>query len=67
MNMVNQDDEQLKILAILHYVWGGLIAFFSCFGFLYVIIGIVALVAGTQSHDGPPAASLFCWVRPSED
>ena len=55
MKMVNQDEEHLKILSICYYVWGGLTACFSCFGFLYVIIGIIAMVARTQGHDGPPA------------
>ena len=27
MKMVNQDEEHLKLLSILHYVWGGLTGF----------------------------------------
>lgn len=53
--MVDQDVEHLKILSILHYVWGGLTAFFACFGLIYVVIGLVALIAGTQNQGGPPA------------
>ena len=55
MKMVDQDVEHLKVLSICHYVWGGLTACISCFGFFYAIIGIVAMVAGTQGRNGPPA------------
>src|SRR3954451_20532281 len=53
--MVDQDEEHLKLLSILYYVWGGLIVCFSCFGFIYALFGIVALAVRTQTHDGPPA------------
>ncbi|HEY0548534.1 MAG TPA: hypothetical protein VGF13_02975 [Verrucomicrobiae bacterium] len=55
MKMVDQDAEHLKILSILYYVWGGLTACLSCFGFLYAIIGVVAIAAGIQGQEGPPA------------
>jgi hypothetical protein len=55
MKMVDQDVEHLKILSICYYVWGGLTACLSCFGFFYAIFGIVALVAGAHGQNGPPA------------
>ena len=55
MKMVDQDVEHLKILSILYYVWGGLMACISCFGLLYVVIGLVAVIAGAQHQGGPPA------------
>lgn len=58
MKMVDQDVEHLKILSILYYVWGGLTACFSCFGLLYAVLGLVAVIAGTQNQGnqgGPPA------------
>src|SRR5688572_4361721 len=55
MKMVDQDVEHLKILSILHYVWGGLTACFSCFGLLYVAFGVFAVIAGAQHQGGPPA------------
>jgi hypothetical protein len=56
MKMVDQDVEHLKILSILYYVWGGLTACFSCFGLLYVVIGLVAVIAGVQEKQGGPPA-----------
>ena len=58
MNMVNQDEEHLKLLSILHYVWGGLTAIGCCIGGLYALIGggvFVAAVAN-EGHAGPPVA-----------
>jgi hypothetical protein len=63
MKMVNQDEEHLRLLSILHYVWGGLAAFGSCF------IGVYALVAGgvitlvSKQTNGPPAwLGMFVFV-----
>jgi len=43
--MVNQDEEHLRLLAIFHYVLGGLMAFFACFGLIYVVMGMFFLFA----------------------
>lgn len=57
MKMVDQDVEHLKILSILHYVWGGLTACLSCFGLLYVAFGVFAVIASAQhQHQGGPPA-----------
>lgn len=59
MKMVNQDEEHLRLLSILYYVWGGMAALGSC------IVGVYALVAGgvltavAHTPNGPPA-----WVGP---
>ena len=55
MKMVNQDEEHLRLLAILYYIWGGLTAMFSCFGVFYVGLGGVFMVAAAQEQNGPPA------------
>jgi hypothetical protein len=57
MTMVNQDDEHLRLLSILYYVWGGLWAFGSCFGAFYAVLGGGAMIAAAThgGHDGPPA------------
>ena len=57
MNMVNRDEEHLKLLSILHCVWGGLTAFGCCFGGLYALIGGGVLVAAVvnEGRNGPPA------------
>jgi hypothetical protein len=64
MKMVDQDVEHLRILSILHYIWGGLTACLSCLGFLYVALGLVAVIAGAQHQNGPPAfiGSMFIFL-----
>jgi hypothetical protein len=58
--MVNRDEEHLKLLAIFHYVLGGMMAFFACFGLIYVVMGLVfsMMPASTwnQGQGGPPPA-----------
>ena len=58
MSMVDQDEEHLKLLSILHYVWGGLAACGVCFGGLYAVIGGGVMIAATQAQgqNAPPAA-----------
>jgi hypothetical protein len=63
MKMVNQDEEHLRLLSILYYIWGGLTACFSCFGVIYALMGGVFLVAAAQEQNGPPAfVGLLFWV-----
>jgi hypothetical protein len=54
MKMVSQDDEHLRLLSILYYVWGGLTACFSCFGVFYALFGGVFMVAAAREQNGPP-------------
>ena len=55
MKMVNQDEEHLRLLSILYYIWGGLTAFGACFVCGYAVIAGGVLTAASQSHNGPPA------------
>ena len=54
MKMVDQDEEHLRLLSILYYIWGGLTAFFSCFGVFYVLAGGVFMIAAANEPNGPP-------------
>lgn len=36
------DRQHLHILAICHWVWGGLVAAFACLGILYIVMGVMA-------------------------
>ncbi len=58
--MVNRDEEHLKLLAIFHYVLGGMMAFFSLFGLIYFVMGLVFMLVPTsnwnQGHGQPPPA-----------
>ena len=57
MKMVNQDEEHLRLLSILFYVWGGLVGCGSCFGALYALIGggVLTAAATQGGHNAPPA------------
>ena len=55
MTMVNQDDEHLRLLSILYYVWGGLAAFGACAVGGYAVLAGGILTAASQSQGGPPA------------
>jgi hypothetical protein len=57
-----EDENQLNILSICHYIYAGLLGVFGLFGLIYVAIGI-ALAAGSMggggaAHGGPPPAAI---------
>src|SRR5262245_58366719 len=56
---MDRDTEQLNLLAIFHYVVGGLAALFSFFPLLYLVVGGFLLFAaehpGPNSQEAPPA------------
>jgi len=62
--MNNEDAKQLDLLAVFHYVVGGIMAFFSCMPFMHVFMGL-AMVSGKffENADGaaPPDAA-FGWI-----
>ena len=62
--MANDDARNLDLLAMFHYIAGGITALLSCFPFIHLFIGI-AMVTGkfieTSRHSGPPEA-LFGWL-----
>jgi len=61
----NQDDEQLNLLSVFHYVVGGLTCLFACFPLIYIGIGIFMLVSPAAFNDGhsrehvPPAVGIL--------
>lgn len=62
--MNSEESKQLDLLAVFHYVVGGLIALFSCIPFLHVFMGI-AMITGTffnnaDGSEAPPDA--FGWL-----
>ena len=52
MMQATQDEEHLRLLAIFHYVVGGMLALFACVPIIHVSIGLVMLVS--PSLFGPP-------------
>jgi len=58
------DREHLRLLSIFHYVIGGIIAFFSCFPIIYLIMGIAMLaipISETSSSNGSGPPAFMAW------
>jgi len=53
---MSEDERYLDILAIFHYILGGITAFFSCFPLIHVAIGLAMMFGAFESTEGPPAA-----------
>lgn len=54
----NQDEEHLRALAVIHYVFGGLTALFACFPLVYVGIGAFMLLKPEAFRHNPPPEPL---------
>ena len=52
-NSKDRDTEQLKLLAIFHYVVAGLAALFSFFPLLYTALGVIFMIAGGHGTAKP--------------
>jgi hypothetical protein len=48
------DREHLKLLAVFHFVLAGFMAFFSCFGLIYVALGFAMATGRIEGQNGPP-------------
>ena len=48
------DLEHLKLLAVFHFVLAGAMTFFSCFGFIYVAVGIGMATGNIEGQNPPP-------------
>jgi hypothetical protein len=53
---MNQDEQQLDLLAIFHYVVAGLTAFFSCFPIIHVSVGVAMILGAFNDGKNPPPA-----------
>ena len=63
--MNNQDAEHLRLLSIFHYVCAGMIALFSCFPIIHLIIGLVMVLHPRgfgPPHSQPPALFGFLFI-----
>lgn len=56
---MTEDERNLDLLAIFHYIVGGLTALFSCFFLLHVAMGIAMLCGAFDGKDAPP--KFFAW------
>ena len=50
---MTQDERNLNLLSVFHYVVGGLTALFSCFPLIHVVIGVM-MMTGKMDGKGPP-------------
>lgn len=65
LNMQNssQDDDQLRLLSIFHYVVAGLSGLFACFPIIHLIFGLMFLFAPQNFEDkGVTPPSWFGWI-----
>ncbi len=60
---MNQDEQHLKLLAIFHYIVGGIIALFSCFPIIHLVIGIIMIIAPEKmDSNGQPPPAFIGWI-----
>jgi hypothetical protein len=60
---MNQDEQQLHLLSIFHYVCAGILALIACFPIIHLIMGLVMVFHPQSlgpSKDQPPA--FFGWL-----
>ena len=53
------DEEQLRLLPVLYWVQGGLMALYSPFALIYVVLGVTFMQIPATDSSGPPPA--FGW------
>jgi hypothetical protein len=61
---ISVDDRHLRLLAIFHYVWGGLIALGSSIALIHVTLGFVMLVnpSAFNTRGQPPTPAFMGWM-----
>jgi len=57
---MTENEQQLDLLAIFHYIVGGLTALFSCMFLLHIAMGIAMLCGAFDGKDAPP--KIFAWL-----
>ena len=55
-----QEEQHLQLLAIFHYIVGGLAAFFACFPLIHLTIGVVMVCGGFSGIKRRPPLSVGC-------
>jgi hypothetical protein len=49
-----QEEQHLQLLAIFHYIVGGLAAFFGCFPLIHLTFGLAMVFGGFPGNQAPP-------------
>jgi hypothetical protein len=58
---MNQDEQQLQLLSIFHYVVAGMVAFLSCIPFIHLVVGVL-FVTGNLDHGKNQPPAIIGWV-----
>jgi hypothetical protein len=58
----SQDESNLNLLAILHYVYGGLLIFAGFGGIVYMLIGVTVAESIPRGGHGAPPPELFAGI-----
>lgn len=60
---MTQDDEQLRLLSIFHYVVSGMAALFALFPIFHLLFGLFIVFAGENFDDGKgPPPAFVGWI-----
>ena len=60
---MNHDEEHLRLLSISHYVVAGCAAVFALFPIIYLILGLVMVLAPAEfGKNGPPPPAFVGWL-----
>jgi len=61
---MNQDEEQLRLLSIFHYVVGGIAGLFACFPIIHLVVGVFLLYAARQpaGRGETPPPEIMGWI-----
>ncbi|GMW00682.1 MAG: hypothetical protein AMXMBFR84_18190 [Candidatus Hydrogenedentota bacterium] len=59
---MTDDERYLDLLAIFHFIFGGLVALFSCIPIIHIILGIAMVAGAFAGDDAPPAVIGFVFI-----
>ena len=59
---MTEDEKNLDLLAIFHYIVGGFTALFSCFFLIHVAMGIAMLGGAFDGKDAPPKVMAWFFI-----
>jgi len=59
---MNQNEEHLRLLALFHYIMGGLTAVLSCIPLIHVAVGIAMLSGAFDGQANPPPPAFLGWI-----
>jgi hypothetical protein len=62
MPLVDQDQEHLRLLSIVYYLYAGMSAFFGLFGLLYIVLGLVVAPMVPNVRNGDPGFPAYIFV-----